>query len=118
MSTSRTTATQILARLAIQQWANDRAAVRVGKVARYGSIGWRERRLCDADARIVRSLDFERQLSTLQENEQMILVLAYRDRQPQAVIAQTLNCSPRAIAYQLPKALDHLANALDRAGIL
>jgi hypothetical protein len=45
----------------------------------------------------------------------LLLLLAYRERQPRRVIAQTCNVSERALNYKIPAAL---AQLLDRADIL
>jgi DNA-directed RNA polymerase specialized sigma24 family protein len=66
----------------------------------------------------VRVLDFERALERLPEEEQMLLLLAYRERQRHEEISKILNCSTRKIVYALPAARKHLAEVLDKLDIL
>ena len=47
-----------------------------------------------------------------------ILLLAFREHQPQRVIAQIARCSERAVSYKIPAALAQLARLLDRASML
>jgi len=46
---------------------------------------------------------------------QTILLLAFREHQPQRVICQIARCSERALSYKIPAALAQLAALLDRA---
>ena len=66
----------------------------------------------------MRCIDFEREFSKLPEDTQTILLLAYREKQPQRVIAQVTGWSPRALSYKLPAALGDLAHLLDKADLL
>jgi hypothetical protein len=56
-----------------------RVSMKSGSVANYSGQGWRERRTRDADARLVRIIDFERALSRLTEEHQSILLLTDRE---------------------------------------
>jgi DNA-directed RNA polymerase specialized sigma24 family protein len=67
---------------------------------------------------MVRVLDFERALERLPEEGQMLLLLAYRERQRHAEISKILNCSVCKIVYALPAARKHLAEVLDKLDIL
>jgi DNA-directed RNA polymerase specialized sigma24 family protein len=66
----------------------------------------------------VRCIDFEREFSKLATDTQTLLLLAYREKQPQKVIAQITGWSPRALCYKLPAALADLARLLDKADLL
>ena len=57
------------------------------------------------DAALVRCTDFEREFSKLDTDAQTILLLAFREHQPQRVICQIARCSERALAYKVPAAL-------------
>jgi DNA-directed RNA polymerase specialized sigma24 family protein len=54
----------------------------------------------------------------LDTEAQTILLLAFREHQPQRVIAQVARCSERAVGYKIPAALAQLARLLDRASML
>ena len=103
MTTARLTPDENLAILRLRQWTADRAALRSAKVTQYQRLGWRERRARDADARLVRVIDFERALGQLPDEQQALLMLTYRERQSQDTIAKLTGCSLRAINYKLPK---------------
>lgn len=113
-----TPAHHVLAILRIRQWADDRTKLRAGIGTNYARTGWRERRLRDADSRIVRVLSFEQALSQLNPAEQAALVAYYRDDLTQRTVARIIGCSPRKIDYFLPGALQHLAEILDRHDLL
>ena len=70
------------------------------------------------DAALVRCIDFEREFYKLDTDAQTILLLAFREHQPQRVIAQIARCSERAVGYKIPAALALLARLLDRASML
>ena len=76
------------------------------------------RRTSRYDAALVRCIDFEREFSKLDTDAQTILLLAFREHQPQRVIAQIARCSERAVDYKIPAALAQLARLLDRASML
>jgi hypothetical protein len=67
--------------------------------------------------RHIRVIDFEREFSKLPTDIQTLLLLAYREKQPQRVIAQITGWSPRALSYKLPAALTDLAHLLDKADL-
>jgi DNA-directed RNA polymerase specialized sigma24 family protein len=58
------------------------------------------------------------EFSKLDTDAQTILLLAFREHQPQRVIAQIAHCSERAVGYKIPAALAQLARLLDRASML
>ena len=118
MSTSRLTPDENLAILRIRQWTTDRAALHSAKVTEYNRHGWTERRARDADARLVRVIDFERALGQLTDEHQSLLMLTYRERQPWDTVARLTGCSVRAVAYKLPAARKALAAILDRLDLL
>ena len=70
------------------------------------------------DAALVRCINFEREFAKLDTDAQTILLLAFREHQPQRVIAQIARCSERAVSYKIPAALAQLARLLDRASML
>ncbi len=98
--------------------ATERRQLRSGNTTDYRRSGWRERRQRDADARIVRCLDFERALSTLPMVEQAALIATYRDGLRHHATACAIGCSERKLAYVLPLARLHLAETLDRLDLL
>jgi DNA-directed RNA polymerase specialized sigma24 family protein len=63
-------------------------------------------------------IDFEREFGKLLEDTQTLLLMAYREKQPQPIISQITGWSPRAISYKLPAALLDLARLLDKADLL
>jgi DNA-directed RNA polymerase specialized sigma24 family protein len=109
-----------LARIRIQHWTQERTAIRCGKVKNYTAPGRppANPNTNRYDAALVRVIDFEREFAKLPGDMQTILLLAYRERQPQTVIAQVARCSVRTLAYRLPVALRALAALLDRANML
>jgi hypothetical protein len=58
------------------------------------------------------------EFSKLDTDAQTILLLAFREHQPQRVICRIARCSGRALAYKVPAALAQLAALLDRANML
>ena len=107
---------QVLAVLALRRWATERRHIRSGNTTNYRRTGWRERRQRDADAALVRCLDFERALSRLPMVEQAALIATYRDGLRHHATA--IGCSDRKLAYLLPLARLHLAETLDRLDLL
>jgi hypothetical protein len=105
---------EVLAVCRLRQWAADRA----GQVTNYQREGWRERRTRDSNARIVRVIDFERALSRLTEEHQAILLLTYREHQPQDRVSILTGVSVRALSYKLPAARQALAKILDLLDLL
>ena len=118
MTQSRLTPDENLAILRIRQWSTDRAALHSAKSTDYQRQGWRERRARDADARLVRVIDFERALGQLSDEHQCLLMLQYRERHTFETISRLTGCSIRAIAYKLPAARKALAATLDRLDLL
>jgi DNA-directed RNA polymerase specialized sigma24 family protein len=109
---------EVLAVCRLRQWAFDRAAMRSCHVTDYRRQGWRDRRSRESDARIVRVVDFEHALSMLTPEAQAILVLVYREHQPQDKAAALAGISVRALNYKLPAARQALASILDRLDLL
>jgi DNA-directed RNA polymerase specialized sigma24 family protein len=107
---------QAISRLRL--WLFERQALKSGHTVEYRRTGWRERRLRDHDARIVRCLDFEKALSRLTHEEQAALLARYRDGLQYNEAAAVVGCSVRKLAYLLPIALGHLADVLDRLNLL
>lgn len=118
MTTARLTPNEVLALTRMRQWIYDRAALRSAKTTDYRKVGWRERRQCEADARLVRVIDFERALSRLSGDEQTILLSVYRDRNGNRDTARLCGYSERKLSYTLVLARLHLADVLDRLDLL
>ena len=109
-----------LARIRLQHWAIERTALRCGRVRNYTAPRRQsnDNRTNRFDAALVRCIDFEREFGKLTGDQQTLLLLAYRERQPYRVIAQIARCSERALNYKIPIALAQLAKLLDRAAML
>jgi hypothetical protein len=109
-----------LARIRLEHWQQERTALRCGRVRNYTAPGRQPAHASTNrfDAALVRCIDFEREFSKLDTDAQTILLLAFREHQPQRVIAQIARCSERAVAYKVPAALAQLARLLDRASML
>jgi DNA-directed RNA polymerase specialized sigma24 family protein len=103
----------------LEQGQHERAVLKCGRVRNYTAPG---RPAASAstnrfDAALVRCIDFDREFSKLDAETQTILLLAFREHQPQRVIAQIARCSERAVGYKIPAALAQLARLLDRASM-
>jgi len=109
---------EVLTICKIKQWAQDRAALRAGKTTNYNPSGWTPRMNRNADARIVRVVDFDRAMSRLSEAEQTLLLLAYRDRFTYAEISCLTGISTRSLTRQIPAARKKLGEILDRLDLL
>jgi hypothetical protein len=111
---------QTLARIRLEHWQQERTALRCGRVRNYTAPGRQPVHASTNrfDAALVRCIDFEREFSKLDTDAQTILLLAFREHQPQRVIAQIARCSERAVSYKIPAALAQLARLLDRASML
>ena len=118
MSIAPMTTDEVLAVARLRQWANDRIKLASAKTSEYQRLGWRERSSRDADARLVRVIDFSRALARLDPEQQTVLVLHYRDREKESRIAVALGCSLRKISYLIPAARQRLAAELDRLNLL
>jgi DNA-directed RNA polymerase specialized sigma24 family protein len=112
------TTDEVLAVARLRQWAVDRIQTANPKSRDYDRRGWRERTSRDADARLVRMIDFGRALAKLDPEQQIALVLHYRDREQEPRIAVALGCSTRKVSYLLPLARQRLAAELDRLNLL
>lgn len=109
---------QAIAMLHIKQWRNDRTKISAGISAIYKRNGYRERRQRDADARIVRAIDFEKALAQLGTLDQSMLISAYYLGHTRKETADASGISERAAAYKLPMALDALATVLQRLDLI
>jgi len=109
---------EVLAVVALRQWLRDRSTIRNGTVTNYRREGYRQRRLRDADAVIVRALDFERALGTLPAPQQAALLIHYRFGAGRAQIAQALACSNRTAHTLLDTARARLARTLERLDLI
>ncbi len=109
---------EILAIVALRQWMRDRSALRNGRATNYRRAGYRERRQRDADAAIVRALDFERALGTLPAPQQAALLITYRLGATRPEIARALACSTRTADTLVVAARRRLANTLERLDLI
>ena len=112
------TPSEALAVCRLRQWHSDRTAARSGRTCNYRNTGWIERRQRQADARIVRMLDFEKAFASLTDTEQVMLASAYADGAQAADTARAAGCCVRKVAYALPAARRHLAEALAALDLL
>jgi DNA-directed RNA polymerase specialized sigma24 family protein len=104
----------------LEHWQQERTALRHGRARNYTAPGCQPAHASTNrfDAALVRCIDFERGFSRLDTDSQTILLLAFREHQPQRVICQIARCSESALAYKIPAALAQLARILDRASML
>jgi DNA-directed RNA polymerase specialized sigma24 family protein len=109
---------ECLAIARLRQWAASRTKLANGKASNIRRVGWIQRRATEADAAIVRVIDFERALGSLSDEHQAALVLRYRDEENEAGIAAALSCSIRKVSYVMPAARRSLAAALERLNLL
>jgi DNA-directed RNA polymerase specialized sigma24 family protein len=109
---------QVLAIIRLKQWAIDRDGLKNAKTCNYERKGWTQRNNRHADARIVRVIDFERAFNKLSMEDKTVLLLTYRESQGQTITAAAAECSVRKLAYLIPNARQHLADALDRLDLL
>lgn len=109
---------EVLAIVALRQWIRDRSALRSGKTTHYRRAGYRERRQRDADAAIVRALDFERALSTLPGTQQAALIMTYQVGATRSSLARALECSDRTGHTILAQARQRLARTLERLDLI
>jgi DNA-directed RNA polymerase specialized sigma24 family protein len=118
MSVSRMYPDEALAIARLRQWAYDRLQVASARTVEYKRSGWTQRRSRDFDARLVRVMDFSRCMARLDAEDQIMLVLAYRDKENHQRIAEALHISLRTLDTRLPLARRRLANELDRVCLL
>jgi DNA-directed RNA polymerase specialized sigma24 family protein len=107
-----------LAVMRLRQWSIMRAQLHGSKTLNYKRQGWKQRNERLFDARQVTVIDFERTLNRLDADEQLALILRYRDGECDEHIAQVIGCSTRKIGYVLPAARRKLASLLDRLDLL
>jgi DNA-directed RNA polymerase specialized sigma24 family protein len=115
------TTTEALALARLRQWSSERQALKSGKIKNYLRSPGRSSENANTnryDAALVRVIDFEREFAKLPTDTQTLLLLAYREKQPQRIISQITGWSSRAISYKLPVALLDLARLLDKADLL
>jgi DNA-directed RNA polymerase specialized sigma24 family protein len=115
------TTTEALALARLRQWSAERQALKSGKIHNYLRQPGRPTDTANTnryDAALVRCIDFEREFGKLPADSQTLLLLSYREKQPQRIISQITGWSPRAINYKLPAALMDLARLLDKADLL
>lgn len=113
--------TESLALIRMRQWSMERRALNSGRIASVLRTPGRPPQSKSTnrfDAALVRCLDFEREFGRLPEDTQTLLLLAYREEQPQRIIAQITGWSPRALNYKIPAAVADLARILDKADLL
>jgi DNA-directed RNA polymerase specialized sigma24 family protein len=103
---------EVLAIGRLRQWAVDRLALADARTTNYRRVGWSRRNERGFDARNVRVIDFGRALRCLDADEQLALVLRYRDKETDPNIAVALHCSVRRISYLVPVARRKLAAQL------
>jgi DNA-directed RNA polymerase specialized sigma24 family protein len=111
-------ADETLAIVRLRQWLRDKTRIRHGGATRYQKVGWCERRARDADAAIVRVVDFEAALAMLTPQQQELLTIVYGQGSSREEAAALVRCSAHTVAYHLAKARRQLALILDRRGIL
>jgi DNA-directed RNA polymerase specialized sigma24 family protein len=111
-------ADETLAVVRLRQWLRDKTRSRHGGATRYQKVGWCERRARDADAALVRILDFEAALALLTPQQQELLTIVYGQGNTRVEAAALLHTSAHTAAYHLTKARRKLALILDRRGIL
>jgi RNA polymerase sigma factor (sigma-70 family) len=108
---------EVLTIARLRMWAADRRRMTSGKVQNYKSRGWTERRSSEADAAIVRTIDFEKALSGLTEREQAAVVMRYVHRQSDEKTATVIGCSLRTVSTLVPQARRKLAEILAKADL-
>lgn len=84
----------------------------------YKRQGWQARNQRNADARIVRVVDFERAIGQLPEASQILLMLRHCDGYSPHDLAQMSGTSERNIEYSLSAAREALGLILDRMELL
>jgi DNA-directed RNA polymerase specialized sigma24 family protein len=113
-------ADEALAVARLRQYAATRCALLGGKTLNLRNPGRPNADSSHArhDAIVIRVIDFERALSTLEPAESVALILCYRDHASYPSIAQALGCSTSKLTYLIPAARKHLADELDRRNLL
>jgi DNA-directed RNA polymerase specialized sigma24 family protein len=109
---------KVLAIIRFREWTGDRNRINAGQIASYKRTGYRERRQRDADARIVRAIDFETALNKLPAVEQAALMLLFREGQTHYDITRALRCCERQSYHLVNKGIEHLARILERMNLL
>ena len=109
---------ETLAVVHLRQWLRDKTRAATGHATSYRVVGWRERRMRDADAIIVRILDFESALALLTPEQQELLTIVYGHGQSQEEAAALMRRTPHTIASHLAIARRKLAEILERRGLL
>jgi DNA-directed RNA polymerase specialized sigma24 family protein len=109
---------QALAVARLRQWSQSRLAIHSGKTTSYRREGWVARNCRQHDSAVVGVIDFDLALAELDAEQQVALVLTYRDRQTIPQIAIAIGCSERKVSYLVPAARAKLADVLDRRDLL
>ena len=109
---------EALALARLRQWAHDRVNLAQPRTQRQKHNGWERRDERTFDARLVRVIDFGRALASLTPQEQIALVLRYRDRETAGRISIAAGCGERQVEGLLACARRKLASALDRLNLL
>jgi DNA-directed RNA polymerase specialized sigma24 family protein len=109
---------QALAIARLRQWLRDRNAAAAGAITNYARVGWRARRASEADARIVRMIDFERALDSLPDEQKLALIFHYAQGETCRDAARLIGCSERKMSYLIPTARLNLTEILDRQNLL
>jgi DNA-directed RNA polymerase specialized sigma24 family protein len=112
--------TEVLAIARLRQWGSERTALKAGRIANYRNPGRPQAKnpTNRFDAAIVRVIDFERAIAGLTTEQQIALILTYRDKQGQHQVAAAVGCSVRKLDYLIPAARKELADRLDRLELL
>ena len=88
---------EALALARLRQWAHDRVNLAQPRTQRQKHNGWERRDERTFDARLVRVIDFGRALASLTPQEQIALVLRYRDRETAGRISIAAGCGERQV---------------------
>lgn len=104
----------------LREWVHDRRILRQGRIAvKLGTRGPRgDKDPSLYDARIVRSIDFQRAFETLSPEHQQLLWLRYGDGASLPVCAKAAGISERKATYAMPLAVQALARVLDDRDLL
>ena len=101
----------------LRQWRYERCAIYTGKSVQYHRQGWQRRDNRQADARIVRVIDFDRAFATLHPVDQAALIL-FAEGHTRRHAAHILACAERTAATHRRKALAALAAVLEKLDLL
>jgi len=104
----------------LRQWAYDRRQLRHGRACDAKPKPGRSspRQPNRFDARLVRTIDFERAFTTLRPEHQALLWLRYADGDDMPATAAAAGVSVRTAANHMPAARKALAEVLERLDLL